>query len=127
MVKVKYDPDTKAVKGYYVNDINYGNKIDISNKLIEGLPYIEISKEAWQANRDKQMMIENNQYIEDKRREQEGLEQIKKAKRLRELPSVQKQLDVIWEQINQLSNKTQNTIDMLADIENINNKYSKGD
>ena len=69
MIKVKYNPETTLVNGYFPANINYPSiTIDDVNKTITDqsgiLPYIEITKEQHEEGMGKNMVVVNGNYQE---------------------------------------------------------------
>ena len=69
MIKVKYNPETTLVNGYFPANINYPSiTIDDVNKTITDqsgiFPYIEITKEQHEEGMGKNMVVVNGNYQE---------------------------------------------------------------
>lgn len=77
-IKVKYNSTTNIVNGYFPENVNYkNNAIDTELKTIDGEPYVEITQEEWEANRAKQMVVENGIYKEYVKSDNELLQEAK--------------------------------------------------
>ncbi len=81
MIKVQYDINKKSVIGYYPNHVAYPhNTIDTALKIIDDLPYIEITESEYDANLDKKMVVIDNIYQEYSESEPELLQKAKDDK-----------------------------------------------
>jgi len=85
MIKVKYNPETTLVNGYFPANINYPSiTIDEVNKTITDqsgiFPYIEISEEQREEGMGKNMVVVNGNYQEYVKTSDELLQETKNNK-----------------------------------------------
>ena len=85
MIKVKYNPETTLVNGYFPANINYPSiTIDEVNKTITDqsgiFPYIEITKEQHEEGMGKNMVVVNGNYQEYVKTSAELLQEAKDTK-----------------------------------------------
>tara|TARA_R110002110_G_scaffold82712_2_gene215075 strand:- start:4871 stop:5296 length:426 start_codon:yes stop_codon:yes gene_type:complete len=81
MIKVKYNATTTKVEGYFPSNINYSNDvIDKESKMINGNPYIEISKEEHEAALGKKMCVIGGSLTEYVKTNAEVLEETRSLK-----------------------------------------------
>jgi hypothetical protein len=92
MIRVKYNPITSLVEGYFPKNISYNkNKINKKTKTIDGSPYIEITNEEHQSNLSKIMCVIDGIYQEYIKAEAELLTEARNLK-YREVEQLRKSL-----------------------------------
>lgn len=128
MIRVKYNPTTYLVEGYFPKNISYNkNKINKKIKTIDGSPYIEITNEEHQSNLSKTMCVIDGVYQEYIKPEAELMTEAKNLK-YREVEQLRKylQFQFILYQGSKFSASQmarQNMLSILNTNEPSNSKY----
>ena len=128
MLRVQYDSSSGDILGYYPTRINYSN-VDVETQTIDGHPYIQIPE--IEKTLHKQMEVKNGVYqerIKDPSVIRADLlaQQIQNIKgeahtRITAIYPITKQLNLIYEQANNLAEYTT----MVAFIQNIRTKSNE--
>lgn len=96
--KVKYNAETGAVEGFFINSIDYKNNIiDEDKKTIDGSPYIEIDEEEHKNRPIGELCVENGKIVSRKK----SLEEIKEEKTKEIKIATRKHIYSVYSEIDQ--------------------------